>query len=127
MVPTSQFGVAIVPNPKDRRRRPYAFAVHGKFASIQQCAKWYKRRFSIESSYREAKQIRGWTTSHNGKWRRLLQVLSFMLRNLWLWFSWLSQHQSRKPPPLRLHQLQDAPTAQLGLTPQPPPAILVPD
>ncbi|MEZ5942855.1 MAG: hypothetical protein R3C18_15795 [Planctomycetaceae bacterium] len=69
--------VAIVPNPQDRRR-PYAFAVHGKFASIQQCAKWYKRRFSIESSYREAKQIRGWTTSHNGKWRRLLQVLSFM-------------------------------------------------
>ncbi|MCA9045505.1 MAG: hypothetical protein KDA69_14360, partial [Planctomycetaceae bacterium] len=97
------------------------------FACVQQCAQWYKRRFSIESSYREAKQIRGWTTSHNGQWRRLLQVLSFMLRNLWLWLSWLSQRQFKKPPPLRLYQLQDALTAQLALKPQTPPAILAPD
>ena len=43
-----------------------------------------KRSTGIESSYRQCHQSLGWTTSPNADWRRLLMVLSFVIRNLWI-------------------------------------------
>jgi len=98
-------GVAIVPHPTDRRRRPYVFAVGGRFASLAQCQDWYRTRFGIESSYRESKEIRGWTTSHDAAWRRLLQILSFAIRNLWVGAAWLIS--SCNSSPIRLQRVLD--------------------
>lgn len=100
-------GVAIVAHPHDRRRRPYVFAIGGRFASLDQCYRWYKSRFGIESSYREAKAIRGWTTSHDANWRRFLQILSFVIRNLWIGIAWWSTNSHNSITPLRLQQIID--------------------
>jgi putative transposase len=49
----------------------------------------YRRRFGIESSYRCAGQVRGWTTSPNTAYRFVLIALSFVLLNVWLYLRWL--------------------------------------
>lgn len=48
----------------------------------------YRRRFGVESSYRCAGQVRGWTTSHNPAYRFVLLALSFILLNVWLQLRW---------------------------------------
>ena len=48
----------------------------------------YRRRFGIESSYRCARRVRGWTTSPNPAYRFLLLALSFYLVNVWLRLRW---------------------------------------
>lgn len=45
--------------------------------------KRYRKRFGIESSYRCAKKVRGWTSGANPVYRFLLIGLSFCLTNLW--------------------------------------------
>ncbi len=48
----------------------------------------YRRRFGVESSYRCAGQVRGWTTSRNAAYRFVLIGLSFLLLNVWLVLRW---------------------------------------
>jgi IS4 transposase len=48
----------------------------------------YRRRFGVESSYRCAGQVRGWTTSRNAAYRFVLIALSFILLNVWLLLRW---------------------------------------
>ena len=54
-----------------------------------QRVRWrYRRRFGVESSYRSAGQVRGWTTSRNAAYRFVLIGLSFILLNIWLLLCW---------------------------------------
>jgi putative transposase len=55
----------------------------------RQVRRLYRRRFGIESSYRSAGQVRGWTTSPNPAYRFVLMGLAFFLRNVWLHLRWL--------------------------------------
>jgi len=50
----------------------------------RQVRRWYRKRFGIESSYRCAGQVRGWTTSPNPAYRFVLITLSFVLLNVWV-------------------------------------------
>ena len=50
----------------------------------------------IESSYRCAGQVRGWTTSPNPAYRFLLIGLSFILLNVWLHLRWLFTQVPRR-------------------------------
>lgn len=54
-----------------------------------QARRLYRRRFGIESSYRCAGKVRGWTTSPNAAYRFVLLALSFVLLNLWLRLRWV--------------------------------------
>jgi len=49
----------------------------------------YRRRFGIETSYRCANKVRGWTTSPNPVLRFLLMALAVYLVNVWVWLRWL--------------------------------------
>ena len=53
-----------------------------------QVRRLYRKRFGIESSYRCAGQVRGWTTSRNVAYRFVLLALSFILLNIWLHLRW---------------------------------------
>ena len=55
----------------------------------RQARRQYRRRFGIESSYRCAGQVRGWTTSKNPAYRFVLIALSFFLLNVWIHLRWL--------------------------------------
>ena len=62
----------------------------------KQARREYRRRFGIESSYRCAGQVRGWTTSPNPAYRFLLIALSFILLNVWLHLRWLFAQVPRR-------------------------------
>jgi putative transposase len=57
--------------------------------SPRQTRRLYRRRFGVESSYRGAGQVRGWTTSPNAAYRFVLLALSFVLLNVWTHLRWL--------------------------------------
>lgn len=64
--------------------------------SPQQVRKQYRRRFGIESSYRCAAQVRGWTTSKNAAYRFVLMGLGFLLLNAWIQLRWLFTQMPRR-------------------------------
>jgi putative transposase len=64
--------------------------------SPRQARRLYRRRFGIETSYRCAAQVRGWTTSRNPAYRFLLLGLSFFVTNVWLHLRWLFTQVPRR-------------------------------
>lgn len=64
--------------------------------SLRQVRRLYRRRFGIETSYRCAAQVRGWTTSRNPAYRFLLLGLSFFVTNVWLHLRWLFTQVPRR-------------------------------
>ncbi len=48
----------------------------------------YRLRFGVETSYRCAGQVRGWTTSPNAAYRFVLLGLSFFMVNVWVHLCW---------------------------------------
>jgi putative transposase len=64
--------------------------------SPRQARRGYRKRFGIESSYRCAGQVRGWTTSPNPAYRFVLITLSFVLLNVWVHLRWLYAQVPRR-------------------------------
>lgn len=62
----------------------------------KQVRKQYRRRFGIETSYRCARRVRGWTTANNAAYRFLLIALSFFLLNVWVELRWLWARRPRR-------------------------------
>jgi putative transposase len=61
-----------------------------------QARRQYRKRFGIESCYRCAGQVRGWTTSPNPAYRFVLIALSFVLLNVWVHLRWLYAQVPRR-------------------------------
>lgn len=64
------------------------FAVVGAGAcrlSVRQVARAYRRRFGIESGYRQMNAVRAPTTSRDPALRLLLVTVAVLLTNLWVW------------------------------------------
>jgi putative transposase len=64
--------------------------------SPRQVRRGYRKRFGIESSYRCAGQVRGWTTSPNPAYRFMLITVSFVLLNVWVHLRWLYAQVPRR-------------------------------
>ena len=64
--------------------------------SPQQARQVYRRRFGIETSYRCAGRVRGWTTSNNPAYRFVLMALAFFLVNVWIHLRWLFTQVPRR-------------------------------
>lgn len=79
-----------------RRLEWLIYILIGLDLSPRQARRWYRRRFGIESSYRCAGQVRGWTTSPNAAYRFVLIALSFILLNVWLSLRWLFTQMPRR-------------------------------
>ena len=64
----------------------FAYAISGLpwHTPLGQVFEWYRRRFAIETSYRQMHQLRARTTSRNPVWRLLLVGLAFILVNLYI-------------------------------------------
>jgi len=68
-----------------RRLKRLVYAAWGCHLSPASLRKLYRKRFGIESSYRQAHQARVRTCSRSPKLRLLLVVVALVLRNLWVW------------------------------------------
>jgi len=56
----------------------------------------YRGRFGIETSYRCAGRVRGWTTSRNPAYRLVLLALAFVLLNVWIHLRWIFTQVPRR-------------------------------
>lgn len=73
-----------VPNKTAKRRTKWlAYVTIGLHWSPARCLQRYRRRFGIESSYRQLRQVRARTTSRNPALRLLLPGLALVLLNCW--------------------------------------------
>lgn len=79
-----------------RRAEWLVFVLINLDLSPRQARGLYRRRFGVETSYRCAGQVRGWTTSKNPAYRFLLIGLSFFLLNVWLHLRWLFTQVPRR-------------------------------
>lgn len=69
----------------------YAFGGWGVSQALgraRQAKRVYRRRFGIETSYRQMNQGKAWTTAKDGVYRLLLVGLGLLLRQLWVWLTW---------------------------------------
>ena len=73
-------------NGRLRRQQPHVFAFWGfRPSSTAWVRGYYRRRYGIESSYRQMNQARARTCCRNPRIRLLLVMLALLLRNLWVW------------------------------------------
>jgi putative transposase len=56
----------------------------------------YRGRFGIETSYRCAGRVRGWTTAINPAYRFVLIAVAFVLLNVWLHLRWIFTQVPRR-------------------------------
>lgn len=73
---------------KKRRAMWWLFISVNLDLSPRQVRRLYRRRFGIETSYRCASKVRGWTTSRNPAYRFLLMGLGLLLTNVWVALRW---------------------------------------
>jgi putative transposase len=62
----------------------------------ERCRQQYRKRFGIETSYRLANKLLGWTTSRNAAYRFFLIGLGFVLLNLWVHLCWKFTQVARR-------------------------------
>lgn len=96
-------------NRKDKKRVQQrllfaAWRVHGSPTEIRE---GYRKRFGIESSYRQLRQARIYTCTRNPRLRLVFVALGLILRNLWVWIhaTYLAQGQGPAMT-LRLERLR---------------------
>lgn len=67
-------------------------------AAARQARQWYRRRFGIETSYRQLNECKGRTTAKNVAYRLLLVGLALLLRQVWVWLTWqLARSRQARP------------------------------
>jgi putative transposase len=80
-----------VPDSTGKRRVKWlAFIVIHLDWSAKQVCQRYRRRFGIESSYRQLGRLRVRTTSRNPALRFFLLGLALLLLNVWVYLRWLA-------------------------------------
>lgn len=83
---------------KKHGRLPLGYVVNNIDWKPNKIAKTYRRRFSIEASYRMRNIVRPRTTSKNPTIRYLLALISLLLKNVWVAIRWRHCTQQRRGP-----------------------------
>jgi hypothetical protein len=75
----------------ERSVKVYAFGGWGAAQAVgraRQAKRAYRRRFGIETSYRQMNEGKGRTTKKDVVYRLLLVGLALLLRQVWVWWTW---------------------------------------
>ena len=70
---------------KKRRKQKLLFAAWRVRGSPKETRERYRKRFGIETSYRQRRQARIYTCTPNPHLRLVFVAISLLLRNLWVW------------------------------------------
>jgi putative transposase len=95
--------VCMAPRPQGRSKKkgPLVYACHLVRGIPDEIRCLYRKRFRIETSYRQLGQGLAVTCSTNQVYRLLLVAIALVLRNLWVWLHWrlLAERtaESRRP------------------------------
>jgi diadenosine tetraphosphatase ApaH/serine/threonine PP2A family protein phosphatase len=83
--------VVVVPRRGEPRSGVYAFDGWGATKALgraRQARRAYRRRFGIETSYRQMNEGKARTTKKDVVYRLLLVGLGLLLRQVWVWLTW---------------------------------------
>lgn len=108
----------VMRRPKEKDKKVYAFGgwdapqawAEARRASLAR--RWYRKRFGIETSYRQMNEAKAKTTKKDVRYRLLLVGLALLLRQVWVWLTWQAARAwSLRPtqgiPELRLARMVD--------------------
>lgn len=96
-----QTQAVVVRRAGERKVRVYAFGGWGVVAAVwraRQAKRAYRRRFGIETSYRQMNEGKGRTTKKDVRYRLLLVGLALLLRQVWVWLVWQLARARRARP-----------------------------
>ena len=79
-----------------RERLVYAFWGFTPPKRVKDLSEQYRRRFGIETSYRQMHQARARTSTRNPLVRLFLVGVALVLRNVWVWLTGLGQAANQK-------------------------------
>jgi DDE family transposase len=91
-----QTAAVVVQRPGETKVQVYAFggwragqarAKARAATAARQARQWYRRRFGIETSYRQLHECQGRTTAKDVAYRLLLVGLALLLRQVWVWLT----------------------------------------
>lgn len=68
--------------------------------------RWYRKRFGIETSYRQMNERRAKTTKKDAPYRLLLVGLGLLLRQVWVWLCWQAARARGLRPTARVEELR---------------------
>jgi putative transposase len=82
--------VCMVPPPgKQGKQKPWVYACYRmSHRAGGEIAELYRRRFGIETSYRQMREGLAQTCSKNPVYRLVLVLIALVLRNMWVWLHW---------------------------------------
>jgi len=84
----------VVQRPKEKDKKVYAFGgwdaqqARSQARRAALAKRWYRKRFGIETSYRQMNEAKAKTTKKDVRYRLLLLGLALLLRQVWVWLTW---------------------------------------
>ena len=90
--------------PGEKDKKVYAFGGWGaeqaraELRRARLARRWYRKRFGIETSYRQMNEAKVKTTRKDVAYRLLLVGLALLLRQVWVWLTWQLARDRRLRP-----------------------------
>jgi hypothetical protein len=90
--------------PREKRKKVFAFGgwdeaqARSQIRRARLAKRWYRKRFGIETSYRQMRQCQARTTKKDIRYRLLLIGIALLLRQVWVWLTrHLAEGQRLRP------------------------------
>jgi len=102
----------VMQRAKEKDTKVYAFGgwdeqeARSQARRAQLAKRWYRKRFGIETSYRQMNECKAKTTKKDVRYRLLLIGIALLMRQVWVWLSWQVARAWRLRPSQWVEQLQ---------------------
>jgi hypothetical protein len=83
----------VLQRPSEKDKKVYAFGgwdekeARSQTQRARLARRWYRKRFGIETSYRQMNECKARTTKKDARYRLLLIGLALLLRQVWVWLT----------------------------------------
>jgi hypothetical protein len=83
----------VMRRPKEEEKKVYCFGgwdakqARSEARRASLARRWYRKRFGIETSYRQMNEVKAMTTKKDVAYRLLLIGLALLLRQVWVWLT----------------------------------------
>jgi Transposase DDE domain len=107
----------VIRRPQEKEKKVYGFGgwdagqARSEARRARLAKRWYRKRFGIETSYRQMNEVKARTTKKDVTYRLLLIGLALLVRQVWVWLTGQMAHaQSLRPT----QWVQGLPLARMG-------------
>ncbi len=101
----------VMRRPKEKEKKVYCFGgwdagqARSEARRASLAKRWYRKRFGIETSYRQMNEAKAKTTKKDVAYRLLLIGLALLLRQVWVWLTRQVARDRGLDPTQKVHEL----------------------